>query len=43
MLSFTGELADPAEAAFVKFLSRPHDHKATQMGLFMYSNGSVSL
>ncbi|KAH9997045.1 FAD dependent oxidoreductase [Russula vinacea] len=41
-LSFTGELADPAEAAFVKFLSRPHDRKATQMGQFMYRNGSVS-
>ncbi|KAF8463791.1 FAD-binding domain-containing protein [Russula ochroleuca] len=41
-LIFEGELADPAAEAFVRFLSWPHDHKASQMGRFMYSNGSVS-
>lgn len=34
---------DPAEKAFAKFLSRPHDHKAAQIGGFTYSNGSVRL
>ena len=43
MLSFEGDLADPAEKAFAKFLSRPHDHKAAQLGGFTYSNGSVRL
>ncbi|KAF8463790.1 hypothetical protein DFH94DRAFT_686682 [Russula ochroleuca] len=41
-LVFEGELADAAKAAFVKYLSRPHDHKAVQLGHFMYINGSVS-
>ncbi|KAH9997051.1 FAD-binding domain-containing protein [Russula vinacea] len=41
-LKFEGELAEPAEEVFVRFLSRPHDHRAAQMGRFMYSNGSVS-
>lgn len=41
MLSFEGDLADPAEKAFAKFLTQPHDHKAAQLGGFTYSNGSV--
>jgi hypothetical protein len=40
---FEGELAESAEKAFVRFLSRPHDHKAAQMARFMYINGSVGL
>jgi hypothetical protein len=42
-LSFAGDLADPAQEAFAKFLSRPHDHKAAQLGDFVYTNGSVRL
>ncbi len=43
-VSFEGDLTDPAEIAFAKFLSRPHDHhKAAQLGAFTYSNGSVRL
>ncbi|KAF8477733.1 FAD dependent oxidoreductase [Russula ochroleuca] len=38
-LSFEGELADAAEAAFVKFLSWPHDHKAAQMEVKQVSFG----
>ena len=42
MISFAGDLADPAEAAFVEFLSQPHDdHKAANLGELVYSNGSV--
>lgn len=40
-LSFEGNLAEPAEKAFAKFLSRPHDHKAAQLGGFTYNKGSV--
>jgi hypothetical protein len=40
-LSFEGDLADTAEKAFSRFLSRPHDHKAAQIGDFIYSEGSV--
>ncbi|KAH9972613.1 hypothetical protein BGW80DRAFT_1459703 [Lactifluus volemus] len=41
---FFGEaLADAAQATFTKFLEQPHDHKAGQLGEFLYSNGSVSL
>ena len=43
MLSFEGDLADPAEKAFAKFLSHPHDHKGAQLADFVYSNGSVRL
>ena len=32
---------DPAEKAFAEFVSRPHGHKAAQLGIFTYSNGSV--
>jgi hypothetical protein len=42
-LSFEGDLADQAAEAVSKFLSRPRDRKATQLGSFVYSNGSVSL
>jgi hypothetical protein len=34
---------DPAEKAFAKFVSRPHDNKAAQIGRFTYSKGSVRL
>ncbi|KAI0274508.1 hypothetical protein BGY98DRAFT_1115669 [Russula aff. rugulosa BPL654] len=40
-LSFEGDLADKAEKAFAKFLSRLHDHKAAQLGGFTCTNGSV--
>ncbi|KAN0114373.1 hypothetical protein V8E52_006869 [Russula decolorans] len=40
-LSFEGDLAGPAEKAFAKFVSRPHDNKAAQIGGFTYSKGSV--
>ena len=43
MLLFEGDLIDPAAQAFVKFLSRPHDRKATQLSYFIYNNGSVRL
>jgi len=43
VLSFEGDLADPAEQAFAKFLSQLHDHKAAQLGDFIYSNSSVRL
>jgi hypothetical protein len=43
LLSFEGNLADPAEEAFANFLSQPHDHKVAQLGDFIYSNGSVKL
>ena len=36
-------MAEPAEEAFVEFLSHPHDHKAAQLGSFAYGNGSVGL
>jgi hypothetical protein len=41
MLSFTGDLADPAQAAFAGFQAQQHDRKAAQLGSFVYSNGSV--
>jgi hypothetical protein len=41
LLNFAGDLAEPAEEAFAKFLSRPHDHKGAQLGDFIYSNRSV--
>ena len=40
-LSFAGDLAEPAQAAFATFLAQQHDHKAAQLGGFVYSNGSV--
>lgn len=44
MLSFEGDLAGPAEQALSNFLTQPpHDHKATQLAEFIYSNGSVRL
>ena len=43
LLSFEGDLAEPAEEASAKFLTRPHDHRAAQVGHFIYSNGSVGL
>ena len=43
MLNFEGDLAKPAEEAFVEFLSHPHDHKAAQVGSSAYGNGSVGL
>ena len=42
MLTFGGDRAEPAKEAFAEFLTRPHDHKAAQLGQFIYNNGSVS-
>jgi hypothetical protein len=41
MLSFTGDLADHAQAAFARFLAQQHDHEAAQLGSSVYSNSSV--
>jgi len=41
ILSFAGDLAEPAQAAFATFLAKQHDHKAAQTGIFICSNGSV--
>lgn len=38
-LNFAGDLIEGAQAAFVRFLSREHDHSAAQLGEFTYSNG----
>lgn len=32
-----------AQATFAKFLAQQHDHKAAQLGMFVYSNDSASL
>ncbi|KAH9988281.1 FAD-binding domain-containing protein [Russula compacta] len=42
LLAFAGDLIDPAQAAFAKFLAKPHDHKGAQLGTFAYSNLSIS-
>ncbi|KAI0251533.1 FAD dependent oxidoreductase [Lactifluus subvellereus] len=42
-LGFAEDVADVAQATFVKFLAQRHDHKAAQLGESVYSNGSVSL
>ncbi|KAH9963685.1 hypothetical protein BJV74DRAFT_880011 [Russula compacta] len=42
LLAFAGDLIDPAQAAFAKFLAKPHDHKGAQLGTFEYSNLSIS-
>jgi hypothetical protein len=42
LINFAGDLAGPAEEAFANFLSQPHDdRKGSQLGEFVYSNGSV--
>jgi len=43
LLTFVGDLAEPAQAAFAAFLAQQHDHKAAQLGSFLYSGGSVRL
>lgn len=42
LLNFEGDLVDLAEDSFAKFLSEPHDRKASQTGQILYINGSVS-
>jgi len=41
LLTFAEDLAEPAQAAFAGFLAQQHDHKAAQLGSFVYSGGSV--
>lgn len=41
-LTFTGNQIKEAMTAFAEFVSREHDHKAAQLGQFVYTNGSVS-
>ena len=41
-LTFAGNLTNGAISAFAKFVSQEHDHKAAQLGQFVYTNGSVS-
>ena len=43
MLTFAGDLVEPAQTAFAGFLAQQHDHKAAQLGSFLYSGGSVRL
>ncbi|KAI9451166.1 FAD-binding domain-containing protein [Lactarius psammicola] len=38
-LNFAGDLTEVAQAAFVRFLNREHDHRAAQLGELTYSNG----
>ncbi|KAI0260002.1 FAD-binding domain-containing protein [Gloeopeniophorella convolvens] len=40
-ISFVGDLAEGAQAAFATFLSQPHDPKAAQLGAFTYTNGTA--
>jgi len=40
-LTFTGSQIKDAMKAFAKFVSREHDHKAAQLGQFIYTNGSL--
>ncbi len=41
-MNFAGDQVDGAQKAFSKFLSEPHDHRALQLGEFVYINGTVS-
>ncbi|KAI9456081.1 FAD-binding domain-containing protein [Russula earlei] len=41
LLSFGGDLADPAQTAFANYIAQQHDPRAAQLGSFVYSNGSV--
>ena len=41
-LTFTENLITEAITAFANFVSQEHDHKAAQLGQFVYTNGSVS-
>ncbi|KAI0251534.1 hypothetical protein BJV78DRAFT_1282389 [Lactifluus subvellereus] len=43
ILNFAEDLADVAQTTFAKFLAQQHDHKAAQLGEFVYSNDSASL
>lgn len=39
LINFAGDQVDGAQKAFSKFLSESHDHKASQLGIFIYTNG----
>ncbi|KAI9438134.1 FAD-binding domain-containing protein [Lactarius indigo] len=41
LINFVGDQVDGAQKAFSKFLSEPHDHKAAQLGEFVYANGTL--
>ena len=43
LLNFEGDLVEPAQETFAKFVSQPHDRKASQIGQIFYDNGSVRL
>ncbi|KAI0301762.1 FAD-binding domain-containing protein [Multifurca ochricompacta] len=43
VLGFAGDQIEPAYTALADFLSKDHDHKATQLGAITYSNGTVAL
>ncbi|KAI9438126.1 FAD-binding domain-containing protein [Lactarius indigo] len=41
LINFVGDQVDGAQKAFYEFLSEPHDHKAVQLGEFVYANGTL--
>ena len=41
-LKFTENMIPEAITAFANFVNQEHDHKAAQLGQFIYTNGSVS-
>ncbi|KAH9037371.1 FAD-binding domain-containing protein [Lactarius deliciosus] len=41
LINFVGDQVDGAQQAFSKFVSEPHDHKALQLGEFVYANGTL--
>jgi hypothetical protein len=40
-MNFAGDQVEGAQAAFSKFVLKPHDPKAAQLGEFVYANGTV--
>lgn len=40
-LTFAGDLIEEAQVTFARFLTQEHDHRASQLAQFLYSDGTV--